>query len=83
MNTSILPNVEGVLSRSEMKNVKGGCSIETNWEGCGSAQRVIGCWHNLCMDPSIVPWNQTADCVAEVEATKLYVESTCGIIIAL
>ncbi len=66
-----------------MKNVKGGCSIETNWEGCGSAAGVISCWHNLCMDPNVVPWNQTADCVAEVASTKLYVESTCNIMIAL
>lgn len=72
-----------LLTRDEMKNVKGGCSIETNYNGCISAQRVLGCWHNLCMDPDVVPWNQTADCVAQVGRSKAILEASCGIAIVL
>lgn len=72
-----------VLTRNEMKNIKGGCSIETNYEGCGTAQAVVSCWHDLCMDPGVVPWEQTADCVAQVEYAKASVEASCGILIAL
>lgn len=68
------------LSRNEMKNVKGGCSIETNYTGCGSARAVISCWGSLCRDSNIVPIYRTADCIAEVETAKLYIGSACDIL---
>lgn len=72
-----------ILTRNEMKNVKGGCSIETNYEGCGSAAATMQCWANLCRDPSEVPYNQQADCLEDVNHAINMVNTSCGLSMAM
>lgn len=72
------------LSRDEMRSIKAGyCSIEVDYTGCGSAVATMQCWANLCRDSEIVPLNQQADCLVDVNHAINYVNTSCGLSMAM
>ena len=74
MKTSMLSgSAEGVLSRSEMKNIMAG---SCEWSGCSGSSAVFNCWHAECT--ATYSGQDAMDCASQVNESWLFAIDMCG-----
>lgn len=64
-----------ILSRSEMRNIKGG---GCEWDGCGGSSVVFNCWRAEC-NARYYGTNNAAKCAKQVGESQKFAIAMCGL----